>query len=154
LKFGNLIIATVSLVLAGLILDAFLKVAFIPLNDDQLSDMLAFIIGFLVASLIVGYMFAPKIHEGSKIKAIGIIAVLSTFTFMLFYAIWIANPFASPWFSDSINRIYDTSGWTNYNWDAYASLMVSVIAIIAFVVTFVGLRAGSILKKPSANTKE
>lgn len=49
MKFSNVIIATVSLVLVGLILDAFLKVAFVPLNSDSMSDMLAFIISFLVA---------------------------------------------------------------------------------------------------------
>jgi hypothetical protein len=154
LKFSNAIIATVSLVLVGLILDAFLKVAFVPLNSDSMSDMLAFIISFLVASLLVGYVFALKIHEDSKIKAIGVIVVLSTFTFMLFYSVWVANPVASPWFRESLNNEFDTSGWSNYDWDAYAALMGSVIAIMTLVITFIGLYAGSTLRKPSAKSKE
>jgi len=110
--------------------------------------MLAFIISFLVASLVVGYVCALKIHEDSKIKAIGVIVVLSTFTFMLFFSVWISNPFGSPWFKESLNNEFNTSGWTNYDWDAYSALMASVIAIIALVITFIGLYAGSMLRKP------
>jgi len=153
LKFSDAVIATVSLVLVGLILDAFLLVAFVPLNSNSMSEMLAFIIAFLVASLVVGYVFALKIHEESRIKAIGVIVVLSTFTFMLFYGVWIANPFASPWFRDSLNDMFNTSGWTNYDWDAYSALTVSVIAIIASVIIFIGLYAGSMLRRPVKSQK-
>jgi biotin transporter BioY len=138
----------------GLILDAFLMVAFIPLNSDSMSDLLAFVISFLVASLVVGYMFALKIQEESRIKAIGVIVVLSTFTLMLTLTIWFANPLASPWFKDSLESMFNTTGWTNYDWSAYSALALTVDGAVALVVDFVGLYAGSMLRKPSAKTKE
>jgi hypothetical protein len=154
LKFSDAVIATVSLVLVGLILNAFLMVTFAPLSSTLTSDMLAFIIAFLVASFVVGYIFALKIQEESRIRAIGVIVVLSAFTKLIFDSIWIANPFASPWLGDSLNSMFNTSGWTNYDWNAYSALLVSAIAIIALVINFIGLYAGSMLRKPSAKTKE
>jgi len=154
LKFSDVTMATVSLVLMGLILDAFLLVAFGSLNSNSTSNLLAFIISFLASSLVVGYVFALKIQEESRIKTIGVIVILSTFTFMLFLGVWIANPFASPWFKDTLNNDFNTSGWTNYDWAAYSALIVSVDAIITLGITFIGLYAGSMLRKPSAKTKE
>jgi hypothetical protein len=154
LKFSHVIIATVSLVLVGLILDAFLMVAFDSLNSNSTSDIAA-IIAFLVASLIVGYVFALRIQEGSRIKAIGVIVVLSAFALLVFNSVWIANPFASPLFQDSLNNMLNrtTSQWTHYDLNAYTALLVSLVVIIASVINFVGLYAGSVLRKPSAKTK-
>jgi hypothetical protein len=155
LKFSNVIMATVSLVLLFTILDSFLLVAFIPLNSSELSDTSAFIISFLVASLVVGYVFALKIQEESRIKAIGAIVVLSAFTLLMGYSIWIANPSVSPWSMDSLKSMFNiTSTTPDYNKAAYSSLSSSLITIIALVLAFIGLYAGSMLKKPSAKTKE
>ena len=151
MKFSNVIIATVSLVLLGLILDAFLLVGFIPMNNGSLGDMLSFIIALLVSSLVVGYVFALNIQEDSRIKATGVIDVLSTFTFMLFYSVWICNVYGSAWFQESLNDMFKPSG--TYQYAAYASLTVSIVTIIAFVVIFIGLYAGSMLRKPSTKTK-
>jgi len=73
LKFSNVIIATVSLVLLGFILEVFFLVGFIPMNNDMLADMLSFIIASLISSLIVGYVFAPSIQEDSRIKPVGVV---------------------------------------------------------------------------------
>jgi hypothetical protein len=147
LKFSNVIVATASLVLVGLILDAFLLVALA-------SEMGAFIIAMMVASLIIGYVFALGIQEESRIRAVGVIVVLSALTFLTFNSIWIANPFASPWFGESLNSAFNTSGWTNYDKNAHTALLVSVVVIIASVITFIGLYIGSMLRKPSVKTKE
>jgi hypothetical protein len=154
LKFGDVIIATVSLVLVGLILNAFLLVEFGSLSASSNSDTLAGIISFLVASLFVGYVFALNIQEESRIRAIGVIVVLSGFTMLMFVAIWIANGFAYYWWRDSLGSMFNTSGWTDYDWNAYAALVGSVQVIITVVVTFIGLYVGSMVRKPSAKTKE
>jgi ABC-type uncharacterized transport system permease subunit len=155
LKFSNVIMATVSLVLMFTILDSFLLVAFIPLNSSELSDTSAFIISLLVASLVVGYVFALKIQEESRIKAIGAIVVLSAFTLLMGYSIWIANPSVSPWSMESLNSMFNiTSTTPNYDRAAYSSLSSSLITIIGLVLAFIGLYAGSMLKKPSTKTKE
>jgi FtsH-binding integral membrane protein len=141
------IIATVSLVLVGLILEAILMVVL-------MSDTRASIVASLVASLVVGYVFALKIQEESRIRAIGVIVVLAAFTLLIFSAIWIANDAAYPWFKDSINSTFNTTGWTDYDWSAYSALMVSVDTIMGAVISFIGLYVGSILRRPSAKTKE
>ena len=116
--------------------------------------LFSFIIALLVSSLAVGYVFALRIQEGSRIKAIGVIVVLSAFALLVFNSVWIASPFASPLFQDSLNNVFNrtTSQWTHYDLNAYTALMVSLVVIIASVINFVGLYAGSMLRKPSAKT--
>jgi hypothetical protein len=48
-----------------------------------------------VASLVVGYVFAAKIHEASRIKAIGRIAVLLSFVFVFLTSAMFGNPYAN-----------------------------------------------------------
>jgi hypothetical protein len=153
LKFSDVIIATVSLVLLGFILDTFLMVAFGAVNPNSTSEMLAFVIAVLVASLVVGYVFALKIQEESRIRATGVIVVLSAFTLLILFAIVIANGFAYPWMKDSLNSMFNRTTWTDYDLNAYAALAVSVQVIIGAVIAFIGLYAGSMLRKPSAKTK-
>jgi hypothetical protein len=148
LKFSDVIIATASIVFFALILDAVLMVAFAPLNSPTMSDMLSTIISSLVVSLIVGYVFALSIQEESRIKAIGSIVVLAATAVLFFMAIWIASPFESPWFKEGLNIMFNTSGWTNYDWAAYTAFEVSVIAIMVSIVSLIGLYIGSMLRKP------
>jgi hypothetical protein len=152
LKFSDEIIATVSLVLVGLILNAFLLVAFGLLNPNSTSDTLASIISFLVASLAVGYVFALDIQE--EYRATGVIVVLFGFTMLMFMVIWTASGFASPWFRDSLNSMFNRTTWTDYDLNAYTALADSVWVIIGMVISFIGLYIGSMLKKPSVKTKE
>jgi hypothetical protein len=154
LKFSNVIIATVSLVLLAVILDAFLMAGFISINNDRLADMLSFIIAVLISSLVVGYVFALRIQEDSRIEAIGVIDVLSAFTVLVFDSIWICNAYGSAWFTQDLNSMFTTTGWTPYEYAAYSAVMVSTITIIGFVLIFIGLYAGSMLRKSSARTKE
>ena len=148
MKFSDVILATAAFVLFGLILDAILEVAFVPLKPNTTSDTLSFIISYLIVSLVVGYVFALKIQEESRIRAVLSITVLSSFLAIFFFAIWIANPFVSPWFKDSLSSSINTSGWTDYQWASYTALFVSLDIIIGFVISFIGLYAGSMLRKP------
>jgi hypothetical protein len=158
LKFSDVVLATVSILLITWSLYFILAVAFVPLKPNTTGDTLADIISLLVGSLIVGYVFAPKIQEESKIKAIGGIAVLSTFVFMVLIMIWFASPQASPWFKDSLNSMFNTNvntnGWTDYQVAVYSGLLQTMETVVGLVVFFIGLYAGSMLRKPSAKTKE
>ncbi len=147
MKFSDVVVATASLVLTGFLLDFVLKGVFVLLNSTM-SEILAFGIALLVASLIVGYVFALKIQDESRIRAIGSIVVLSSFMLMLFLFAWIANPIASPWVKDSLENLFNTSGWTNYDWSAYLALAVTLEVVLALVLSFIGLYAGSMLRKP------
>jgi len=148
LKFSDVIIATVSLFLLGFILDTFLMVAFGSLSASSTSDTLAFVISTLVASLVVGYVFALKIQEESRIRATGVITVLTAFTLLVFMAIAIANNFAYPWMKDSINSMFNRTTWTDYDLNAYAAFSLSVQTIIGLVIAFIGLYVGSMFRKP------
>ena len=148
MKFSDVVIATASLDLFGLILYAILLVAFVPLKPNTTSDWLSYIISYLVVSFVVGYVFALKIQEESRIRAVLGITVLSSLLAIFFFAIWIANPFTSPWFKDSISTSLNTSGWTDYQWSAYTALFVSLDVLVSFVLAFIGLYAGSMLRKP------
>ena len=147
MKFGNVVLAAASLVLTGFLLDSVLKVVFVPLNSTMV-ELLAWIISFLAAPLIVGTVFALKIQEESRIKTIGSIVVLSSFTLMLSLMVWIANPITSPWIKDSLENLFNTSGWTNYDWSAYLALAVGLEVVVALVLSFIGLYVGSMLRKP------
>jgi hypothetical protein len=153
LKFSDEIIATISLVLLGLILAAFLLVAFGSLNGESVtSDTLASVVTSLVASLTVGYVFALDIREESRVRAIGVIVVLAGFTYLVFETIWMASGFASPWERDFLNSMFNRTSWTDYDLNAYAALAESLDAIMAMVISFIGLYLGSMLRKPSART--
>ncbi len=145
-----MIIAAASLVLISLLLRSVLLVAFIPLNANMISDLLSTFAAFLIASLIVGYVFALKIQEESRSKAIGSILVLSMVASLFFTAIWISNPFESPWFKDSLNSLFNANGWTNYDWAAYSAFGVTAIVAIMLVSSLIGLYFGSMRK----NSKE
>ena len=152
MKFGDVATAVAVIAVITTLLDAVLLQVLVPAMSAGGTDVSG-ILSTLVASLIVGYVFALKIQEESKTRAIGVIVVLSTFTFILFLGVWIANPFASPWFKDTLNNDFNKSVWTNYDLAAYSALIMSVDAIITLVTTFIGLYAGSMLRNPSAKTK-
>ena len=147
MKFSDMVLATASLVLTGFLLDFVLKGVFVLLSSTM-SEVLAYGIAFLAASFIVGYVFALKIQDEARIRAIGSIVVLSASMLMLFLMAWIANPIASPWVKDSLENLFNTSGWTNYDWSAYLALVVALEVLAVLVLSFIGLYAGSMLRKP------
>jgi glycerol uptake facilitator-like aquaporin len=151
LKFSDVVVATASIVLVGFLLNSVLRVAFIPLASASTSELLAWIIAFLVTSLIVGYVFALKIQEESKIKAIGKIVVLSSLAVMLLIMVWFANPLANPAIKDSMESMLNTSGWTNSDWSVYSAFFATIDVVVALVFNFIGLYVGSMLRKPKEN---
>jgi hypothetical protein len=148
LKFSNVVVASASVVLIGFLLDAVVRLPFLSVSSASVNELLAWIIAFLVTSLIVGYVFALRIQEESKIKAIGEIVVLSSLAVMLLVTVWFANPLASPAIRDSIEGMFSTSGWTNADWSAYSAFVATIDVVVAAVLIFIGVYAGSMLKKP------
>ncbi len=147
MKFSEVIMATASLVLLGFLLDFILKGAFTLFSSIGI-ELLAWIVAVLVASSVVGYVFANRIREESRTKAIGGVAVLSTFTLMLFLMVWIANPIASPWVKESLESLFNTSEWTSFDWSAYLAISLALEVVAALASSFIGLYVGSMLRKP------
>jgi len=152
LKFGDVVTAVAALAVIDVLLDFVLLAVFIPVNSYWGSDV-AGIISFLVASLIVGYVFAVKIQEESRIGAIGRIVVLFTVVVMFAaMALFAANPYTSTAIKEGLESNFSTSGWTTSDWFGYSLLgivmLVAFNVIFALVFSFIGLYAGSMLRKP------
>jgi len=138
-------------VVAILIFFVFL-VVFVPVDPYWGVDI-ANILSILVASLIVGYVFAAKIQEGSRMGAIGrivvLFAVVIMFTFMGSVA---ANPYMGAMMEEGLESMFSTSGWTTTDWLGYSQLVLVMMAalnvVFALVFGFIGLYVGSGLRKP------
>ena len=93
MNFGDVITAVASLTVVATLLDFVFLVILVPVDPYWGVDV-ASILSILVASLIVGYVFATKIQEGSRMDAIGRIVVLFTVVIMFaFMALVTANPY-------------------------------------------------------------
>jgi len=138
-------------VIATLLFFVFLAV-FVPVNSSWGVDI-ANIISILVASLIVGYVFAVKIREESRMRAIGSIVVLFTVVLMFaLMALLAVNPYMSMAIDEGLESMFSTSGWTTVDWVGYSHFVLIMIValndVFALVFGFIGLYAGSILRKP------
>jgi hypothetical protein len=147
LKFGDVVTAVASLVVIAALLDSVLLAVFIPMISHAGFDV-AGILSILVASLIVGYLFALKIQEESRVRAIGSIVVLSAVVLMFFVMALLADPLVSPAIKDALSSIFSTGGWTNYDWAVGTLAVVAMNVVYALVFGFIGLYAGSMLRKP------
>jgi hypothetical protein len=152
LKFGDVMVAVASLAVISALLDSVLNVVFLPVISTGGKDV-ACILSILVASLIVGYLFAVKIQEESRRGAIGSIVVLSAVVWMFFAMALFANPLASPALKDSLNSMFSTSGWTDYDWFVAIVGVMALNAVFALVFGFIGLYVGS-MRKPSAKPRK
>jgi hypothetical protein len=152
LKFGNAILAVASIALISIVLDFVLGIALIPSVGSYWGMNSAGIISMLIAALFVGYIFAMKIQEESIIRAVGKISVLSAavtaFSVVMSAA---ANPYYRDWIDETLRSMYTTSAWTKVDWYVYGqwSLMTVVVlnVLLALVLTFIGVYAGSMLRK-------
>jgi hypothetical protein len=151
LKFGDVVTAVASLVLINMLLDAVFLGVFITVNSYYGPDI-ASIISILLASLIVGYVFAAKINEESRRGAISKIAILSTVVSILVIFGLFTNPYMGTAINEGLESTFSTGGWTTMDWVAYSEfimlMLVAMNTIIILAFSFIGLYAGSMLRKP------
>ena len=81
MKFSDVVTAVASLVVISILLDSVFSALFVLMLPTG-GTCIAGILSILVASLIVGYVFALKIQEESRRGAIGSIVVLSAVVLM------------------------------------------------------------------------
>jgi hypothetical protein len=151
-KFGDVITAVASLTVISILLDFVFLAVFVPMASSWGLDV-ANILSILVASLIVGYVFAVKIQEKSRMGSIGRIVILSTVVMMFATMTSLAvNPYMGPYMNEGLESMYSTSGWTAMDWVGYSHvvliMIVAVNCVFALVFSFIGLYAGSMLRKP------
>ncbi len=156
LKFGDIVTAVASLAVIYIVLDFVLFAAMINVNTYWGPDV-STIFSVLVASLIVGYMFAAKIHEESKMGAISRIVVLSTLVLTFYTMAYFANPYIGTSVQESLESMFSTSGWTTWDWVAYSQLLMAMVVVLTavfdLVFGFIGLYVGSMLKRPGKSQK-
>jgi hypothetical protein len=157
LKFGDVIIAVASLSVAFFLIDTVLSFALIPMNSAW-GGYVADIVALLVSALVVGYVFASKIREESKIASISKVVVLLAFVMMFAVMIWFGSiPHKDAVIDEYVNSTFPTHGVTNTDWVAYEGMMLdlptALYIVFALVFGFIGLYVGS-MHKPSAKTKE
>jgi len=157
LKFGDGITAVASLAVVFILVESVLSIALIPMNSTWGVDV-ASIVSFLVSGLIVGYVFAGKIREESRMISIGKVVVL--FAVVIMFAARIgygAIGHYSALVDEYLGNMYSTSSWTNTDWFAYEHMMLIELNVVPVVYAlafgFIGLYLGS-MRKPSAKTKE
>lgn len=151
LKFSDVITAVASLIVVEILLD-FVFLAVFVLSISYLGTYVAAILSFLVGSLIIGYVFAAKIQEESKMGAIGRIVILSTVVVLLFVmGLFAANPYFGTEIIEGLENMFSTSGWTTRDWLAYSQLGIIMVLTanisLSLVFNFIGLYVGSMLKQ-------
>jgi hypothetical protein len=156
LKFGDVIIAAASVAVIFVLLAGLLSIALVPVNT-ALGDVANYV-SIFVSALVVGYVFAGKIREESRMASIGkiifLVAVLMMFGITTFFA---AIGHYGPWVDEFINSNYPGHGVTNADWMAYENMVLFAITgmyvALSLVLSLVGLYVGS-MRKPSAKAKE
>ena len=152
MKLGDVITAVASLTVIAILLNFVFLAVFVPVNSYWGVDIAGWL-STLVASLIVGYVFAVKIQEESRRGAIGSIVVLFTVVVMFaLMALMAANSYTGMAMDEGLESIFSTSGWTTTDWFGYSHyalvMMVAVNGVFTLVFGFIGLYAGSMLRKP------
>jgi len=156
LEFGDAILAMASLTVVYLLIYSVLSIVLVPMNSFWGLNV-SFVVSVLVSASIVGYVFAGKIREESRMVSIGKVVVLFAFVIMFLALIGSVGGHSGALTDENLQNMYNTSTWTNIDWVAYEMVAVvlntSVNVLGALALGFVGLYLGSMLK-PSAKTKE
>jgi len=153
LKFSDVILAVAaSSVIYVLVVVVLLMVLIAPLGSFWGMNT-AGIVSILIAGLLAGYLFAVKIQEESRMKAVGKITVL--LAFVVLFAVLIGfptNSYHAAWTKENLQSMFQTASWTTTDWFVYeqlATLMnVTLNVSLTLVLGFIGLYAGSMLRKP------
>jgi len=153
LKFSDAILAVATVTVIFVLVYSVLGIALIPSMDAYLGQNIAGLISMLIAGLLVGFLFAGKMQEESKIRAVGKIAVM--FAFVTLFVVLIAfsgNSYYSAWTKETLQGMFSTGAWTTMDWFVYQQLVtffnLALNAVLALVLGFIGLYVGSMLRKP------
>jgi hypothetical protein len=160
LKFSDVIIATVSLLLVFWFVNTLLNFVLIPASASYGGDV-ANMLSVLISGLVVGYVFAGKLREESRWVSIGKVVVLSAVAMILIVGVMSPTiEHYNAWADENLNNIYGkttTSSWSNFQWFWYELALLMMVASIyglyTLLFSFIGLYIGSMLRKPSAKTK-
>ena len=152
LKFGDVVMAVAVMVVITYLIGWVFGLALIPSSlGSNLGTGVAGVISLIIAGLLVGYAFAGKIQEESRVRAVGKIAVLlAAATVFLVIIVFSGNSYYWANIKENLQTMYSTGTWSTMDWFAYEQLVmlmnVALNAFVTLVVGFVGLYLGSLLK--------
>jgi flagellar biosynthesis protein FliQ len=155
LKFEDVIIAVASLFVATWVINTLLNFVLIPASTSYGGD-LAYILSALVAGLVIGYFYAGKIREESKMASIYKVIILFTVMMMFVMTMGAIARHYPLYIDEQLSDMYNTSSWTNAEWFWYEltdlMLVTTVYAVFSLLFGFIGVYLGS-MRKPSAKTR-
>jgi hypothetical protein len=154
LKFGDVIIAVASLFVVVWVINTLLNFVLVPASTSYGGDV-AYILSVLISAPIVGYIFAGKMREESRMASIGKVIIL--FTVLMIFAVVVGCAVAyhyQLYLDEQISNTYsNTISWTNAQWFwyelTYTMLVTTLYAVYSLLFGFIGLYLGS-MRKPSA----
>ena len=149
MKFSDAILATASAFVIYWLLYAVLMVVSLSVIW---GIYVATYVSPLLSAIVVGYIFAKKIKEESRIRSIGKVVVLTVVLVMLVYYMSYVIGHSGTAIDEFLRNTFSTGSWTTMDWVRYETMytMVNTAAVAVFVAlfSFIGLYVGSMLKKP------
>ncbi len=153
MKFSDIILAVATVTVINVLIEFVLGIALIPSMGSYLGLNSSFILSALVTGLVVGIVFAGKIQEESRIRAVGKIAVLlGAVEAVVVLLAASANSYFSAYIKETLQSMFSTSAWTTTDWFVYTQLGLlwgmAFNVVLVLVLGFIGLYVGSMLRKP------
>jgi len=155
LKFGDIITAVASLAIIFILILYPLTLVFAPSLGNYQAFELGSFVSFILTTIIVGYIFAPKIREENRTKTIAKITILFA-VFMIFMVYMeLAVTEWTPMIKEEYMKANPTATPSASEWYYIQALRLTgekfLILVLMLVVTFGGLYIGSMLKKPATS---
>jgi hypothetical protein len=153
LKFGDIIIATASIIVICVLISYPLMLALTPALGEYKAFELSGFVVFFLGPIITGYIFAKQIREENRTRTILKIAVLVAFIAMFMVLIDDAVVEWAPYYKAEYLKTNPTATPTAYEWYniQLAALNMESFAAAALMLafTFIGLYIGSTIRKPA-----
>jgi len=158
LKFSDVIMAVATLAVIFVLIEFSLAISLVPYVGTYWGLNAAAVVSVFVSALAVGFVFAGKMQDESRTMAIGKIAILSGA--LMLFAVMIsvsANGYYYTWVKEGLQSMYSTSAWTTTDWYIYEQMaLIGLVAqnvVLTVVLGFIGLYAGSVLRRPKERQK-
>jgi hypothetical protein len=146
LKFGDIVTAVASIAVLMVLFSY--PLGFVLDPQTWWGQWANSAISIFLSALIVGYIFAGKIWEEARIRAILRIVVLGAVLFIFYMTIRLSSADFISWVREAYpHPEYSAADW--YRLDGMVlgyNLFLNVVFLLA--VSFIGLYVGSMLRKP------
>jgi hypothetical protein len=152
LKFGDVIIAAASTAVIEWLIFGVLTFMLVPVNSYWGFETAA-LVSLLLAAVVVGYVFAGRIRAESWMKSIGkIVLLFAVWTIFISMIMYSTVGHYGTLVDEGLQNTFSTGSWTTTDWFYYEAMVLAantaLNGVLALVFGFIGLYAGSMLRKP------